>query len=71
MNNKPLVMIKILRKHKGLTQSELAYKSKVTLLTIQKLENGWTDPYESKYSTLMRIANALNITVEDLFKESI
>lgn len=67
---KALTMIKHLRKIKEMTQSDLAKASGVTTLTIQKLENGWVDPYESKYSTLLKIANTLGLKhVESLFKE--
>ena len=64
----PLTMILTLRHHKGLTQKELATKSGLTVLTIQNLENGWVDPYEAKYSTLLKIARALKVDVDDLFK---
>ena len=66
---KPLINIKILRKHKGMTQKELSIKSGVNVLTIQNIENGWTDPYETKYSTLVKLAGALKVKVDDLFKE--
>lgn len=66
---KPLTMIKVLRKHKGLTQKELAAKSDVVVLTIQNLEKGWTNPYDTKYSTLLKIAEALKVKVEDLFND--
>jgi transcriptional regulator with XRE-family HTH domain len=62
-------MIKELRKHKGLTQQELAALSEVDLGTLQKLERGQTNPYNAKYGTLIRIANALKVSVEDLFDE--
>ena len=68
-NYKPLLMIKILRKHKGYTQKELAIRSGVALLTIQNLEHGVFDPYQTKYSTLLKIANTLKVSVDDLFKD--
>ena len=64
-------MIKELRKHKGLTQIELADKSGLNVLTIQKLERGELSPYDAKYGTLIKIAKALNVSVNDLFKEDI
>lgn len=68
---KPLVMIKIIRKHKGIKQKELAELSHVSVLTIQNLENGWTNPYESKYYVLKSIADALKVKIDDLFKDGI
>ena len=62
-------MIKELRKHKGLTQQELADKCGLHILTIQKLENGVISPYDAKYGTLVKIANALKVSVDDLLSE--
>ena len=64
-------MIKILRKHKGLTQQELANKCGLHILTIQKLENGWLSPYDAKYGTLVKIASALKVTVDDLLNDEV
>lgn len=70
MEYKKLTMIKHLRKIKGWTQKELAEKSHITVLTIQRLEGGWCDPYQTKYSTLIAIAQTLGVKhVETLFEE--
>lgn len=67
---KALTMIRHLRKIKEWSQQELAEKSGVSVLTIQKLEHGWLDPYECKYSTLLKIAKTLGCPrVDTLFQE--
>ncbi len=62
-------MIRQLRKHKGLTQQELADLCGLHILTIQKLENGLISPYDAKYGTLVKIASALKVSVDDLLSE--
>jgi transcriptional regulator with XRE-family HTH domain len=51
------------RKLKGLTQEELAERSKMNLRTIQRIENSDNIP---RGKTLMLICNALEINFEDL-----
>lgn len=57
--------LKVLRTEKGLTQSELALAVNVSRKTINTIENCVFIP-----STVLslRLANALSVTVEDLFQ---
>lgn len=57
--------IKEIREQKGISQSELSDKSGVTRATIWKLETGEDEVTTSK--TLLKIAEALGVTVGDLF----
>lgn len=57
--------IKEIREQKGMSQSELSDKSGVTRATIWKLETGEDEVTTSK--TLLKIAEALGVTVGDLF----
>lgn len=52
-----------LRKSKGLSQEELAENSGLSLRTIQRIENGETEP---RGDTLKRLANSLRVTPEEL-----
>ena len=64
MKNKVLAeRVKKLRGRKGYSQELLAEESGVSLRTIQRTENGETEPTGE---TLKRIANALNINPEEL-----
>ncbi len=51
------------RKEKELTQRELAKRSKVTQVTIARIESGKFDP---RLSTLRLLAKALKVKVGDL-----
>lgn len=55
--------VKKLRKRKGLSQEELAYKAGLSLRTIQRVENGETEPTGE---TLKRISNAFDLSPEEL-----
>ena len=55
--------IRMIRKAKGLTQKALGEALGVTQATIQQLESGKRNP---KFNTLQRIADALNVPVEEL-----
>jgi len=56
--------IKKFRKEKGLTQEALARKADISYNTIIKLETGGIkDP---RVSTLKKITDALNITIDEL-----
>ncbi len=57
--------VKELRKIKGLSQEELAKKSGLSLRTIQRLENGETEPTGE---TLKRISTVLDITPKKLIE---
>lgn len=52
------------RKLMGMTQAELAARCETTQQTIAKIENGLVDP---KFSTLRKVADALNCELPDLF----
>jgi transcriptional regulator with XRE-family HTH domain len=64
MNNINLATkIKNLRLQKGLSQEKLADDSQLSLRTIQRIENGETEP---RGYTLNRLAKSLGLTAEDL-----
>lgn len=64
MKNKNLAKrVKELRKRKGLSQEELTENSGLSLRTIQRIENGETDPTGE---TLRRIADALKVNPDEL-----
>jgi transcriptional regulator with XRE-family HTH domain len=54
------------RQKKGLSQRALAKLSKVTNVTIARIESGVYDP---RLSTLRRLAKALKVKVADLVDE--
>ncbi|MBR7554090.1 helix-turn-helix transcriptional regulator [Allobacillus sp. GCM10007491] len=53
------------RKRKGFTQDVLAKKCKVTRQTINAIEN---DRYDPTLQLAFKIAQVLNVKVDDLFK---
>lgn len=55
--------IKDLRFRRGLSQEKLSETAQVNLRTVQRIESGETDP---RGDTLKRIANALNVTPDEL-----
>lgn len=55
-----------LRRGAGMTQQQLAAKSGVNLVTLQKLENGKNRVLGAKVETVLRLAKALGVTVEEL-----
>lgn len=57
--------LKVARAKKGITATELAFKSKVAPATISFIENA---KKEVRISTLQRLAEALGIPLEDLLK---
>ena len=56
--------IKQIRAEKGLTQTELAHKAGKDSQSVERVENGKTNP--SAYY-LMEIAKALNVPLKELF----
>lgn len=62
-NEKLSQKVKKLRKLKGLSQDELSKNSGLSLRTIQRVENGETEPTGE---TLKRISNALDVTPNKL-----
>lgn len=57
--------VKELREERNMTQSELEQKSGVSRATICALESGNVKVTTTK--TLLKLANALNVTVNQLF----
>lgn len=53
--------IKQIRTQKGFSQEELAEKTNLSLRTIQRVENGKSNPHGN---TIIRIADALNVTID-------
>lgn len=68
--NKNLLGLKIkeLRKQKGMSQEFLAEESGLSLRTIQRIENGETNPTGE---SLKRLSNALNVNPDELIDWSI
>lgn len=60
--------IKEIREEKKMTQEELAKATGLTRTTISLLETGVTKSASSK--TLLNIANALEVKIDDLFFEA-
>ncbi len=64
MKNKELAKrIKELRNRKGFSQEELSGKSGLSLRTIQRIENGETEP---RGDSLKRLALAFNVTPDEI-----
>jgi transcriptional regulator with XRE-family HTH domain len=59
--------IKTLRNSKGYSQELLSEKSGLSLRTIQRIENGESEP---RGDTLLRLATALEVTPESLTEEA-
>jgi len=57
--------VKELAKERGLTQFDLAIKSEVSMTVVQRL---WQNraPEGIRYSTLVSIASALGVTIDEL-----
>jgi transcriptional regulator with XRE-family HTH domain len=52
-----------LRKERGITQEELAYKANLTISGMARIERGRSNP---GWTTVLAIAGALGITLQDL-----
>lgn len=61
--------IKELREQKELSQTRLAELSGVSRMTIIALENN--EEHEAKVGTLKALANALEVSVSELFAEKV
>lgn len=57
--------IKKVREVKGMSQKEVALACKIDNSNYSKIENNKTDP---AFSSVVKIANALGVSVADLFK---
>jgi transcriptional regulator with XRE-family HTH domain len=62
------IRLKELRNQKGLSQEVLADESSLSLRTIQRIENGETNPTGD---TLQRLSNAMNVNPDELIDWSI
>jgi len=62
-NNHLAIKLKALRNQKGMSQEVLADESGLSLRTIQRIENGDTNPTGD---SLKRLANALNVNPDEL-----
>jgi transcriptional regulator with XRE-family HTH domain len=60
------VRLKELRTEKGMTQEELSYAAEVELSQVHRIETGKINP---TLSTLSALANALSISLAELFKD--
>ena len=60
-----------IRKRAGLSQSQLAELSGVSLRMIQKYETGDRDINNASVITVLKLAKALNVKVEDLLSTKI
>lgn len=58
-----------LRRAAGMTQQQLSESSGVKITTIQKLENGSNALLGAKARTVLQLAKALGVTVEDLIDD--
>jgi len=59
------IKIKDLRKRRGFSQEQLAEESKLSLRTIQRIENGESIP---RGDTLIKLTQALGVTPDDLLE---
>lgn len=60
--------LKEARERAGLTQKELSERSGVNLRTIQDYEQGRKSINKAQGLALYRLANALNVTIEELLE---
>lgn len=65
-NNFYLKNLKHLRKKKGWTQEKLAQQSGISFHTLIKIERG--DIKSPRLETLLKIAKALDLSIDDLLK---
>ncbi len=56
--------VRRLRQERGMTQEAMALKAHVTLSALSRIERGVASP---AYSTLMKLADALEIPLSELF----
>ena len=65
-----MTFLQQLRKERGYTQQDLCSLSNISISTIQKLESGVNNIRNANVSIVMALARALNISVEELVKQS-
>lgn len=64
-NNNLSTKIKELRKSKGFSQEDLAFKTGLSLRTIQRIENNETEP---RGDSLKKISNVLGLSSNDVYE---
>ena len=64
-----MTRLKQLRTDAELTQEQLAVRSGVKLSTVQKLESGSNSIMGARFETVLRLAEALDVKVEELARE--
>lgn len=60
--------IKEIRKQRGMTQVQLADESGVKLTTLQKIERGTSSIMQVRFETVVHLAKALNVSIEEFIK---
>jgi len=65
-----VLTLKQWRNIRGMNQEKLSAKSGVSLRSIVKYENSKDNLRNAKYSTIVKLCKALDISVENLFFES-
>lgn len=60
--------LKALRKQRGMSQTELAYKAGVHVATIRRAEQGLATP---RGNALIKIADALDVSIDELVGRSL
>lgn len=61
------MILKLKRIKRGLTQEELSKKAGVSRITISNIENGKVDIMKIQFGILIKIAEALDSSLEELF----
>jgi transcriptional regulator with XRE-family HTH domain len=59
------VLLKRLREERGVSQEQLAFEAKITSSALSRIERGLNNP---RWTTLKRIAEALEVSLVDLAK---
>ena len=62
-------MLGELRERKGMSQSDLAKASDISVRTIQAYEQGARKLNGASYDTLRKLSDALGVSVDELVKE--
>lgn len=57
--------VKKIREEKGLTIEKLAYKAEISARTVNRIEHN----KDFRLSNLQKIANALNVSIEEILKK--
>lgn len=65
-----MTQLQMVRKGTGMSQSELASKAEMSVRTLQSLETGARDIDKVNVITALKLARALDCTIEDLLEWS-